>query len=105
MKINDSQGITHDVNAEYLRRVNSKAAVQEQRASYERKRADNAGDVVKISGRSREVQKARRVIEASSDVRKEKVASIKEAIQKGTYKVRSEEVANRLIKETLNSIL
>jgi negative regulator of flagellin synthesis FlgM len=72
----------------------SKAAVQE-----------NVTDTVELSSRSLEVVYARKIIEAAPEVRQDKVAEIKARIEAGTYEVKNEETATKLLTEALDEIL
>lgn len=65
---------------------------------------ENATDTVKLSARSLDVAFARKIIEAASEVRQDKVAEIKSRIEAGTYEVNSEETASRILAEALSEI-
>lgn len=56
---------------------------------------------VELSSRAREIHKARRLLEKVPDVRADKVARIKKAIEEGTYEVSSREVASSMLREAL----
>src|SRR5690606_41276818 len=53
-------------------------------------------DSVELSRESREVQAAWQAIKAAPDVRTEKVARIKAALEAGTYRVRGRGVARKM---------
>ena len=62
-----------------------------------------ATDNVQISSFGKEIQFAKQAVKESADIRQEKVAPIKSAIQNGTYNVSNEDFANKLL-EKLGSL-
>ena len=56
---------------------------------------------VKLSTVARELQKAREVLEATPEVREEKVGQFKQEIEAGTYDMRGDKVAGKLLRESL----
>lgn len=54
-------------------------------------------DSVEISGRARELARARQAAEAAPDVRAELVARIKQQVESGTYEVSADLVARALL--------
>jgi len=52
-------------------------------------------------GKARLIQKAREVVYQTPEVRPEKVAELKEAIEQGTYEIDSEKLADKIIEELL----
>ena len=58
-------------------------------------------DTVKISEEARELQETQKVMENMPDVRVEKVAKIKNQIENGTYEVKSGEIAEKMVKDSL----
>ena len=59
------------------------------------------GDQVRISTGAKEFQRAYELIAQAPDVRLEKVAQVQDAIRTGTYNVRGEQVADKLISHTI----
>jgi flagellar biosynthesis anti-sigma factor FlgM len=53
------------------------------------------------NGKGRLILKAREVVYRTPEVRPEKVAELKEAIEAGTYEVDSEKLADKIIEELL----
>ncbi len=51
--------------------------------------------------RRRLTAKARNIVDQTEDVRREKVAAFKEAVDKGTYRVNPRKLANALLAELL----
>ncbi|HEY3198002.1 MAG TPA: flagellar biosynthesis anti-sigma factor FlgM [Nitrospirales bacterium] len=58
-------------------------------------------DEVRISTRAKQFQKAYELVAQTPDVRPEKVTPLQDAIKTGTYNVRGEQVANKLIANTI----
>ena len=59
------------------------------------------GDHVRISTRAKEFQRAYELIVQAPDIRTQKVAQLQETINKGTYNVHGEQVADKLITHTI----
>jgi negative regulator of flagellin synthesis FlgM len=53
--------------------------------------------VVNLSEASKEVQRAREVIESEPDVRLEKVRAVQEEIERGVYEVDAEKTADKML--------
>lgn len=62
-------------------------------------------DKVVLSSDGREVLRAQRLAESAPEVRKEKVAQLKAAIEEGRYHVDAEELADSLLRDPLLGIL
>ncbi len=58
-------------------------------------------DNISLSSQARLLQKASQVIAQTPEVRSEKVAAIKAAVQNGTYQVEPRQVANSMIAQML----
>ena len=58
-------------------------------------------DKVALSSEARQIQEAKKIIDSLPDIREEKVAEIRERIENGTYRVDSEKIAFRMIKESI----
>ncbi len=65
----------------------------------------SSGDRVEFSARSKEMQKIYEILQASPDVRSEKVADLKRRIEEGRYRVDSEGVAEKIIRESLLDVM
>ena len=70
-----------------------------QKAGQEPVKADS--DRIELSVRSREFQHLDQLIQSIPDVREAKIEQIRQAIQAGTYNVRAEQVAEKIIGGTL----
>lgn len=62
------------------------------------------GDVVELSEASKEVHKAREVIDSEPDVRLEKVRAIQQEIERGVYEVDAEKTAEKMLGYFINEI-
>jgi negative regulator of flagellin synthesis FlgM len=81
----------------YLRTAENKKPLTE-----ETKKAEVSNEEkVQLSPKAKEMQRVKEVVEATPDVREEKVAALKEAIDKGTYEVDSNTTAEKMIRESL----
>jgi len=58
-------------------------------------------DQVRISARAKQFHRAYELVAQVPDIRPEKVAPLQQAIASGTYNVRGEQVANKLIAHTI----
>jgi negative regulator of flagellin synthesis FlgM len=61
-------------------------------------------DRVEIStkAREKEIKAIRELVETAPDVREEKVMALKNAVEEGTYRVKGEEVAKKMIEESID---
>jgi len=59
--------------------------------------ARTAVDNVELTGTAKKLQQAEKLIADTGDVNEQKVAEVKLAIQNGSYRVDSEQVANKLL--------
>lgn len=60
-----------------------------------------AKDEVVLSPEAKEIQKAKELLDSIPDIRKEKVAEIKAQIEDGTYEINGEQIALKMIEESL----
>jgi len=58
-------------------------------------------DTVVLSDAAKRIQEAQSQIQAIPDVRTDKVADLKARIENGTYEIKSEEIAEKMIRESL----
>jgi negative regulator of flagellin synthesis FlgM len=58
-------------------------------------------DTVVLSDAAKRIQEAQSQIQAIPDVRTDKVADIKARIENGTYEIKPEEIAEKMIRESL----
>jgi negative regulator of flagellin synthesis FlgM len=60
---------------------------------------DADSDRVELSPQSRDMKKIHEILATTPEVRTEKVAALKKAIEDGTYKVKAEDIADKMVKE------
>ncbi len=64
--------------------------------------APDAGpDRVEISSQSRDMKKIHEILATTPEVRTEKVAALKKAVAEGTYKVKTEDIADKMVQEII----
>ncbi len=61
----------------------------------------SGGEQIALSAKARGIQKALETIQASPDIRSEKVAGIKSQIANNTYKIDSEALAEKILQEII----
>ena len=59
-------------------------------------------DKVVLSPKAREIQEAKKLLNSFPDIREEKVAHLKKQIENGTYQIKGEKIAIKMLKESLN---
>ena len=64
-------------------------------------RSNTKFDRVELSQTAIEMQRAKKMADAVPDIREEKVAEIKTQIENGTYKIDSEKIASKMIRESI----
>jgi negative regulator of flagellin synthesis FlgM len=60
---------------------------------------------VQLSSEAKDVQKAREILNSVPEIREEKVEPLKEKVEAGTYDVRGEKVAEKMLLESLIDVL
>ena len=60
-----------------------------------------AEDTVNLSSEAREMKRIRDILETSPEVRTERVAALKKAIENGQYEIRNEAIAKGMVQEAL----
>ena len=58
-------------------------------------------DRVEISPQSRDIKKIHEILAATPEMRTEKVAALKKAIGEGTYNVKAEDIADKMMQEII----
>lgn len=58
-------------------------------------------DTVNISDAAKEIQEVRKELDKIPDVRADKVEQLKNQIENGTYEIKSEEIAEKMLKDSL----
>jgi len=64
-----------------------------------------AADTVSFSGKSKDIQKAREIIDSAVDIREEKVMALKKSIDEGSYAVDGDTIASNIIESALIDVL
>ena len=102
MKIIDFQQRTP---MQQVNQTDSSQQPEKHRPATETKENSTASDKVEISTQSRELHKVHEALQMTPDVRTEKVNALKKMIEEGQYKVDSEAVADKMIKESLLDLI
>ena len=97
MEITPKDNVTN-IDA-YVKNVDDKQKAEEAPEKAEKKVAKT--DTVELSQTAKELQEARKQLDAIPDVRMDKVEELKDQIEKGTYEGDSEEIAKRMLQESL----
>jgi len=96
MEIEKSQGIQIDA---YVNQVQEKSKVDPSN-----NKAGNAAvktDTVVISDAAKRIQEIRSQLDEIPDVREEKVAQLRQQIEEGTYEIKPDKIAEKIIAEGL----
>jgi len=86
-----------NVSRTYVQNADSTAASARTDRSQHHARQAAAGDSVTLSDGARSLANARNAVQASSDVRADRVADIKQRISDGTYTVPSRVLARKML--------
>ena len=93
----------------YVLRTYLKKNQEEEKVSQGKKKEGGSfrPDKVELSKKARvkQFQDIRRLVDETPDVREGKVAALKTAIDDGTYRVKGEEVAKKMIKESIDEFV
>ena len=88
------------VNIEaYVNQVQEKDKVDA--ASEQPEEQQTKADTVELSNAAKNLQEAQKQLEAIPDVREDKVAELKEQVEKGTYEIDEQKIADKMLKEAL----
>ena len=60
---------------------------------------DAGSDRVELSPQSRDMKKIHEILATTPEVRTEKVEALKKAVAEGTYKVKTEDIADKMVQE------
>ena len=89
-------------SVEATKQAQDTAAKAEKSRAGEVRQTGKSADI-EISDNARLMRKATEVVQNSPDIRADKVAALKKAIQDGSYKVDSEKVAEKVLEEHLGA--
>jgi len=84
----------------YVNQVQVKPKTEELSEKDPRQQAIKS-DTVVISETAKRIQAAQSLLETTPDVRSEKVAEIKRRIEDGTYEIKPDQIAEKMISESL----
>jgi negative regulator of flagellin synthesis FlgM len=84
----------------YVNQVQVKPKTEELSEKDPRQQAIKS-DTVVISETAKRIQAAQSLLETTPDVRSEKVAEIKRRIEDGTYEIKPDQIAEKMIRESL----
>jgi len=99
--------VTTNNNANIINMYNDRIrAAQTDRASMRPDESSSQrqvnGDKVELSSRVREVNDIKKMVEEAPDVRLDRVAELKELIQSDAYEVENEDIASKMIENSIN---
>jgi negative regulator of flagellin synthesis FlgM len=83
----------------YVNNINDKQKAENTSEKAEKNVAKT--DTVNISDAAKEIQEVRKELDNIPDVRAEKVEQLKNQIENGTYEIKSEEIAEKMLKDSL----
>ncbi len=96
MEIEKNQGVQIDA---YVNQVHDKNKVDSSENNSNKAAAKT--DTVVISDAAKRIQEVRSQLDAVPDVDEEKVAQLKKEIEDGTYEIKADEIAGKMIREGL----
>jgi negative regulator of flagellin synthesis FlgM len=97
MKVSDVKDVNAQMIQQYQR--NENVALTDKQAGSAA--AVKPEEKVDLSTRAKEIQQAKVEVSKSPDVREEKVQEIKTQVEKGTYNVSGEQIANKMVGESI----
>lgn len=96
MEITPKDGINIEA---YVNQVQEKDKVDA--ASEQPENRQTKADTVALSDTAKKIQEAQKQLETISDVRVDKVAQLKNQIEKGTYEMDEEKIADKMLRDSL----
>jgi negative regulator of flagellin synthesis FlgM len=97
MKISDLKDVNAQLIQQYQRSDNIAASMDQQAGAA----AVKPEEKVDLSTRAKEIQQAKVEVSKLPDVREERVQDIKNHVEKGTYNVSGEQIANKMVGESI----
>ncbi|MBI3813423.1 MAG: flagellar biosynthesis anti-sigma factor FlgM [Nitrospinae bacterium] len=95
------QGVVKETK---LKEIKNKEAGKEKEAAVKETRV-KGGETVVLSEKAKEIQKAKDTANAAPEVRTEKVAELKDRIEKGKYQVNSRDIAEKILKDVASETI
>ena len=96
MEISDKNPVSINPYVKQIRQNESSAGPDRQKD-----RSVSGEDNVELSRAAGELKRTRKVLEEVPDVRQEKIERIKNQIENGTYEIKSDKIADKMVKESL----
>ncbi len=100
MKIGDIKDTTAQLIQQYQRSENMNQSVDKQQAGG----AMAPEETVDLSAKSKDLQQIKNAVASLPEVREEKVQELKTQIEKGTYRINSAKIAEKMVGEALIDI-
>ena len=97
MKVSDIKDVNAQYIQQYQRSENAAGAADRQPAAASVKPSEK----VDLSTMARAIQKAKVEVSKLPDVREEKVREIKDQVDKGTYNVSGQQIADKMVGESI----
>lgn len=97
MKVSDIKDVNTQMIQQYQRNESIAQVADKQAGSA----ATKPNEKVDLSTMAREIQQAKVEVSKLPDVREEKVQEIKSQVEKGTYNVSGEQIANKMVGESI----
>jgi negative regulator of flagellin synthesis FlgM len=101
MKVSDIKDTSAQMIQQYQRNDNYAAASADKQVNSAAVRPEEKVD---LSTKAKEIQQAKVELAKLPDVREEKVQEIKSQVDKGTYNVSGEKIADKMVKESIVDI-
>jgi negative regulator of flagellin synthesis FlgM len=99
MKVSDIKDVSSQMIQQYQRNDNVAQTTDNKQAGTAA--AVKPEEKVDLSTMAKEIQQAKVAVSKSPDVREEKVQEIKSQVEKGTYNVSGEQIANKMVGESI----
>ena len=85
----------------HFKKYDEKSSSKSISSTGDRKSSEN----VQLSSRAKEIVLIQKVLETTQDIRTKKIDDIKQRIEHGSYRVRPEDVAKKMIRESLIDLI
>jgi negative regulator of flagellin synthesis FlgM len=103
MKIsNQNPIIQHDIHTQRIQKNEEVKAQQSQTSSPDKV---YNGERVELSQRAKDIQKIKKIVEETPEIREDKVTDLKQKIEQGIYNVKGEKVAQKLLEDLILDFL
>jgi negative regulator of flagellin synthesis FlgM len=98
MKVSD---LKNDQTVQYINQGNKANPGEKAPGIQESQEPNVHADRVEISAQSRDLKKMNDILAQTPDIRMEKVAALKKAVEEGRYQVNAANIAGKMVKEIL----